>query len=161
MFHLEEVIEKLSVLPRGFVDHVVVGFNWVPDRPELGPCLLWTRSFQKSRYGRYKYKHCEGAHQAAYVAANGDYDHSLVIDHLCYVERCVNPLHLRAVTQSENMKAARRPIKRPSSGCTGVTWNEQSKMWRARVSKSGKEFFLGLFDNVEEACAKVKEVRGY
>lgn len=38
-----------------------------------------------------------------------------------------------------------------TSGAKGVTWNKQSKKWRARASKNGKRVNLGEFHNFEDA----------
>jgi hypothetical protein len=41
-------------------------------------------------------------HRAAYTAVNGQIAPGLVIDHKCHTRSCVNPDHLRAVTQLQN-----------------------------------------------------------
>ena len=45
-----------------------------------------------------------GAHRASYILFKGDIPEGLVVDHLCNVKRCVNPDHLEAKTQAENLK---------------------------------------------------------
>lgn len=43
------------------------------------------------------------AHREAYKKAYGEIPNGLVIDHLCRNGLCVNPLHLEAVTNKENI----------------------------------------------------------
>lgn len=91
--------DKYYILAR-FIESVVVD-------NETG-CILWARSCFSNGYGQFK---CAGknwkAHRFSYTAAMGVIPPGLTIDHLCRVRRCVNPLHLEAVTMEENW--ARRP----------------------------------------------------
>jgi uncharacterized UBP type Zn finger protein len=50
------------------------------------------------------------AHRVSYEAANGPIPEGLVIDHLCRVAACINPDHLEAVTQRENMLRGVGPV---------------------------------------------------
>lgn len=50
-----------------------------------------------------------GAHRAVYELLVGPIADGLVIDHLCRKPSCVNPSHLEAVTQSENLKRGLGP----------------------------------------------------
>ncbi|HEY2644066.1 MAG TPA: HNH endonuclease signature motif containing protein [Galbitalea sp.] len=44
------------------------------------------------------------AHRAAWVEANGPVPVGMTLDHLCKVRRCVNPAHLRVLTNLENSR---------------------------------------------------------
>jgi hypothetical protein len=74
-------------------------------RPDLGRCWLWTGSGNGRGYGQIG----EGnrnlyAHRVAYELAIGPIPIGKQIDHLCRVRNCVNPAHLEAVTQKENVE---------------------------------------------------------
>lgn len=47
------------------------------------------------------------AHRVAYEDEYGPIPEGHVIDHLCRVRNCVNPMHLEAVTQGENNRRGR------------------------------------------------------
>ena len=42
-----------------------------------------------------------------------------------------------------------------TSGITGVFWNEATDKWKAQVRSSGKQIYLGLFYDINEAAAAV------
>jgi hypothetical protein len=46
-------------------------------------------------------------HRLAYELLVGPVPDGLVLDHLCRIPLCVNPMHLEPVTQRENMRRAR------------------------------------------------------
>jgi hypothetical protein len=69
-----------------------------------GECWLWTAGKESEGYGRFKLngKGCK-AHRISYELEVGPIPEGLQIDHLCRVRHCVNPEHLEAVTQRENI----------------------------------------------------------
>ena len=78
------------------------------NRPELGPCWVWTGATSYG-YGRvFVHKDESGrnvtrpAHTVAYELLVGPIPHGLVPDHLCLNHACVNPSHLEPVTRAEN-----------------------------------------------------------
>lgn len=73
-------------------------FDKVYYEPNTG-CWLWGASTIRG-YGQfYGY-----AHRYSYELHKGEIPDGLVIDHLCCVPLCVNPSHLEAVTQGENLR---------------------------------------------------------
>ncbi len=78
--------------------------------PHLGPCWLWTARLCRDGYGQFDFgcrarnnKRTVSAYSLAWEDARGPLRQGLVLDHLCRVRRCVNPIHLEAVSHTENM----------------------------------------------------------
>lgn len=74
------------------------------ERPDLGPCWLWTGSTNDKGYG-----HTSDAgrqvyvHRVTYEAEHGTIPTGKVLDHLCRVHHCARPSHLEAVPQRTNV----------------------------------------------------------
>ncbi len=67
-------------------------------------CWLWTGTKNHAGYGRFMVDGRRvGAHRHSYILAKGPIPAGLQIDHLCRVRACVNPDHLEAITQEENI----------------------------------------------------------
>lgn len=71
-----------------------------------GGCWLWDGAVDKEGYGRVSHpdwrRGTTTAHRLAYEVAVGRVPDGLVLDHLCRVRCCINPLHLEAVSVGEN-----------------------------------------------------------
>ena len=85
---------------------------WSKVTPPSDPaaCWEWGGRLDHNGYGiinggvgRYT-----GAHRFSYIIANGPVAEGLVIDHLCRNITCVNPRHLEAVPQRENVLRGKR-----------------------------------------------------
>ncbi len=89
------------------------------DRSETDGCWLWQGTIALpnkcgQRYGSFGFtEHGKSvsyrAHRFAWMVCNGEIPDGMVIMHACDVPLCVNPSHLRAATQAENV--ADRDIK--------------------------------------------------
>jgi hypothetical protein len=68
-------------------------------------CWLWTARLNASGYGTFGVngKRSTLVHRWSFENFVGPIPDGLVIDHLCRVRNCVNPDHLEAVTQRENI----------------------------------------------------------
>lgn len=77
----------------------------VVTEPNTG-CHLWSAHTNASGYGSFKVGGRPVlAHRFAWERANSQIPAGLTIDHLCRVRSCVNPEHMRVVTQRENLHA--------------------------------------------------------
>ena len=67
-------------------------------------CWVWKNKLDREGYGRITHQHESlAAHRFSYHAFRGDFDASLVIDHLCRNRACTNPWHLEPVTHAINI----------------------------------------------------------
>ncbi|GAB2952146.1 hypothetical protein GCM10027280_45680 [Micromonospora polyrhachis] len=77
-------------------------FRGIASAPSMTACWIWGGQPSWDGYGKFG-KGGHRAHRRAYELAIGPIPPGMVIDHLCEVRVCVNPLHLRATTQRENV----------------------------------------------------------
>jgi hypothetical protein len=83
----------------------------------------------------------------------------LMIDHICHNRACVNPDHLREVTNKQNTENfATRVPRNNKSGHRGVYFENASRRWVARVMSDGK-VVMRRFRTKEEAADAVLKMR--
>ena len=80
--------------------------EWVFDQSVIeNTCLVWTRSCDRSGYGRIRYQRRSWkAHRLVYHLTNPDYDiMGLEVMHSCDNPPCVRPSHLSLGTRQDNV----------------------------------------------------------
>jgi hypothetical protein len=94
---------RISSMPARKEDIVANFFSKV-NMPSLFDCWVWTGGLKPGGYGVFCVKRYPlYAHRWSYEYHNGSIPEGMVIDHICRNKRCVNPAHLRAVTQRDNL----------------------------------------------------------
>ena len=101
-------VETLNSLPaevaKAVRERILANSSAVP-----GGCWEWNLGRDRYGYARTKIR-VDGrrwatcAHRASYLAFIGGIQRPLQVDHLCHNTICVNPAHLEAVTELENMR---------------------------------------------------------
>lgn len=121
-------------------------------------CWGWTASTQRNGYGHFKVGGRKGkmlyAHRFAYELLVGPIPDGMQVDHQCRVRSCVNPAHLRLVTNKQNTENHGGAQRNSSTGVRGVSPHPDGK-FQAKVTHQGRQIHVGLFDTVEEAAAAV------
>lgn len=104
-------------------------------------CWNWTAAKSRQGYGQFWYglpKRLWLAHRLAYTLSIGPIEAGLTIDHLCRNRLCVNPAHLEAVSQKENIlrsdsvsaRAARKTHCDNGHQLTGDNMHKLPNGWR-------------------------------
>lgn len=67
--------------------------------------------------------------------------------------------NLRIVTLGQNLQNKSGAYRNSKSGVRGVCWHKKRRKWIAHFRVNGERKYLGLFSDIEEATAVVKEAR--
>ena len=114
------------------------------------------RSSRTPRYGQFRVgDKMVFAHRVAYELTFGEIPEGMQVDHRpnC-AKRCVNPEHLRLVTQKQNRENLVGAYRSSKSGVRGVY--RVGDRWRASVGHNGRKHNVGKFDTLEEAQEAVR-----
>ena len=126
----------------------------------VGECLLWDGKLDTHGYGVMVIKNkMRRVHRVAFELAKGPIPEGLVIDHLCFNRHCVNPDHLRAVTNQMNT-LRRRGANQNNKG-TGLrnVYVNRSGSYFVSLTADGKRYYGGTFTSLEDANAAAVQLR--
>lgn len=79
-----------------------------------------------------------------------DAPRGLVVDHLNHDGLDNRLCNLRITTVQGN---SQNLLPRGASGRRGVTWHKDAGKWQASVKTGGRNYYVGLFDDLDEAAA--------
>lgn len=79
------------------------------------PCWRWVDGLNRNGYGRRSWR-SEVAHRELYELLVRPVPTGLILDHLCRVHCCVNPLHLEPVTPRVNTLRGSAILFRSTAG---------------------------------------------
>lgn len=115
-------------------------------------CWLWAGHVMKNGYATFWFlRKPVLVHRFSYEMHVGPIPEGKQLDHKCHVTHCVNPDHLRPVTQKQNNENVAGPIGSNTSGARGVTWNKERKKWHVRVRHNRQCHSGGHFTDLREA----------
>jgi hypothetical protein len=131
-----------------------VPFRFWPKVDKSGECWEWTGEVGRQGYGRFRLDgRRQYAHRVAYELVKGPILADMMLDHFCHNLSCVNPDHLRPVTNKQNQENLKGARSTSSTGVLGVSWYPITGKWRAAVGHDGRTFHAGYFDSIAEAEA--------
>lgn len=111
-------------------------WQYASPEPNTG-CWLWTGG-HNVRHGYAVIsmdRRPMHAHRVAYQIYKGSIPDGLQIDHLCRNRGCVNPDHLEAVTQAENIRRGMPYREKPTHCPKGHAYDEQNlAIWSGRIN---------------------------
>ena len=121
-------------------------------RTDLGNCWEWTRGVSGDGYGVLKKSgKIIKMHRWAYAHFVSPISPGKQVDHMCWNRRCVNPTHLREVSQKENRENLGNLLANNTTGYHGVSFHKGHGKYVARVRNNGKSVYIGAFSTAEEA----------
>ena len=122
-------------------------------------CWEWTAALNHKGYGQFRAGSRDvPAHRYSYALYVGPIPTGMQIDHLCMNRRCVNPRHLRVVTNKQNGEHKGRSSNN-TSGFRGVSFAANVGKWVASVRHHGDFYYAGLHETAEAAGRAAKELR--
>ncbi len=141
--------------PRRFwakVDKTPTCWNWTASKVGGGYAQFHTNN----NSGGYKQRY---AHRVSYEAVHGPVPEGMFLDHTCHNRLCVNPGHMRLVTNKQNQENLLGPKATNTSGHRGVTWRKREQRWMVTVTHNRKRYGGGFFKSLNDAATRAAELR--
>jgi hypothetical protein len=96
-------------------------------------------------------------HRVAYYMHYGVDPLEKLVDHINGDKADNRIKNLRLVTNQQNLFNKSSLSKRNFSGFTGVFWSKKARKWQVSIVYNGKNIYLGLYSNKEDAIKARKE----
>lgn len=132
-------------------------------------CWLWTGPCNQKDYGQlYLGRDANTGSQRHVVAHRWAFEQDRgravregkVLDHTCFNRKCVNPGHLREVSNQFNTFRRKGPNPNSSTGVRNVyKMSDANKGYFVRVKFDGKAHYGGTFATVEQAASCADDLR--
>lgn len=130
------------------------------NKDATGGCWSWEASTSTDGYGQIRVNgRAKTVHRLSWEWANGAIPDGMFIDHRCHNRRCVNPEHLRLVTNAQNMQHQAHAPSNNTSGARGVSWAKDRQAWRAYARLNNRLYFGGYHSTVEAADRAARALR--
>lgn len=123
-------------------------------------CWNWTGARYPSGYGKVGLNgKTRLPHRIAYEIEHGPIPTGQQVDHRCHNTSCVNPEHLRLVTQKQNNENRQGKQRNNTTGEHGAYYDKRRNHWYATITHNGKQKRLGTFHTKAEAAEAHKRAR--
>lgn len=166
--HLVQDQDLTDAYVRGILDYDrrTGALTW-RQRADMRP--QWNARFARKRAGwERRDKHARTSYRRIRIDGRNYLEHRIVwlhyygqwpqgeIDHINGDGTDNRIANLREVDRSANMRNQRKRLDN-TSGVNGVYWDTRSAKWHAHIRVNGRRFYLGLFENLEDATRARRE----
>lgn len=122
-------------------------------------CWEWLGTIEAVGYGViYRDGKLRKAHRVVWEDLVGQIPEGLVLDHRCHNKSCVNPSHLRVVTQKQNIEHLRGANKNSRSGHRNVIQLKNGS-YSVQLRHNRKLITVGTFVELDDAVKAAAEAR--
>ena len=127
-------------------------------------CWNWTGAPSQYGYGRIGLDGVQTlAHRYSWELHKQEPLAGRQLDHICHNKMCVNPRHLRIVTQAQNNQNWQGAQQRNPTGVRGVhltgVKTRRGRPYKVEATLDGVTYYGGRFRTLEEAAEAARQLR--